>query len=140
RQTYGSISCSIRGAYQSRSSPYSDFYTFQSWPNVYSTFWVHVWSMPKLDYGASGSAVRNQIYATPSSVMQTYLAPPYDIDGWRLDAVQYLDADGHDGSDATNHQIMREMRKAVLSVNPNAEILGEYWGTPPHGSTTAGSG
>ncbi|HWG00110.1 MAG TPA: alpha amylase N-terminal ig-like domain-containing protein [Steroidobacteraceae bacterium] len=127
RQTYGSISCSIRGAYQSRSSPYSDFYTFQSWPNVYSTFWVHVWSMPKLDYGASGSAVRNQIYATPSSVMQTYLAPPYDIDGWRLDAVQYLDADGHDGSDATNHQIMREMRKAVLSVNPNAEILGEYW-------------
>jgi alpha-glucosidase len=128
RDTYDSVACSAPGAYQSRSSPYYRFYTFQSWPNGYSTFANAVWSMPKLDYGASGSAVRNQIYGTAASVMQTYLSPPYRIDGWRLDVAQGLDADGHDGSDAMNHQIMREMRKAVLSVNPNAEILGEYWG------------
>jgi alpha-glucosidase len=128
RETYDSVACSTPGAYQSRSSPYYRFYTFQSWPNVYSTFATAVWSMPKLNYGARGSAVRNQIYGTTASVMQTYLLPPYRIDGWRLDVAQGLDADGHDGSDAMNHQIMREMRKAVLSVNPNAEILGEYWG------------
>jgi alpha-glucosidase len=60
--------------------------------------------------------------------MQTYLKSPYGIDGWRLDAAQYIDAGGSYGSDATNHQIMQEMRTAVKSVNPNAEILGEYWG------------
>ena len=127
RQTYDSISCPQPGAYQSRSSRYYDYYTFQSWPKSYSTFAMSVPSMPKLNYGASGSAVRNQIYGAKTSVIQTYLRAPYGIDGWRLDVAQSLDAGGKDGSDPTNHEIMRELRAAVLSVNPNAEILGEYW-------------
>jgi alpha-glucosidase len=133
RQTYGTFTCSVKGAYQSQSSPYYHWYTFQSWPRRYSMFFG-VTSMPKLDYGASGSQVRDQIYATPSSVVQTYLRPPYGIDGWRLDSAQMLDAGGASsrdamgGGDATNHQIMRELRVAVKSVNPDAEILGEYWG------------
>lgn len=130
KETYGSLTCSVAGAYQSRSSPYYSWYTFQSWPNRYSSFMDSVPTMPKLNYGASGSPVREQIYAGANSVVQTYLEPPYDIDGWRLDSAQMLDADGHGGSDATNHQIMRQLRTAVLSVNPNAEILGEYWGDP----------
>ncbi|WP_329741990.1 glycoside hydrolase family 13 protein [Dyella sp. A6] len=118
---------STNGAYESQSSPWYSYYTFQQWPDSYSTFFG-IGSMPKLDYGTTGSAVREQIYGSSTSVMQTYLKSPYGIDGWRLDAAQYLDADGNNGSDATNHQIMQEMRSAVLSVNPNAEILGEYWG------------
>lgn len=129
KETYGSLTCSQPGAYQAQSSPYYSYYTFQSWPNTYSTFFG-IPSMPKLDYGASGSAVRCQIYACSNSVVQTYLLPPYAIDGWRLDAAQYLDAGGNNGSDATNHQIMQELRTAVASINPNAEILGEYWGDP----------
>lgn len=128
RQRYDSIHCAAPGAYQSQSSPYYRYYTFQAWPSRYSTFAMSVPSMPKLDYGASGSAVRNQIYGTRHSVMQTYLRAPYRIDGWRLDVAQSLDAGGRDGSDPTNHRIMKEMRKAVLSANPNAEILGEFWG------------
>ncbi len=127
KYTYWTESCSVVGAYQSQSSPYYDYYTFQSWPGSYSTFFG-ISSMPKLNYGASGSAVRNQIYGSSTSVMQTYLRSPYDIDGWRLDAAQYIDANGNNGSDATNHQIMQQLRTAVTSVNPNAEILGEYWG------------
>jgi alpha-glucosidase len=128
KQSYDSISCSTPGAYQSRSSPYYGYYTFQSWPNAYSTFAGNVPSMPKLNYGARGSAVREQIYAARTSVIQTYLRAPYRIDGWRLDVAQSLDADGRDGSDSTNHEIMRELRTAVMSVNPDAEILGEFWG------------
>ena len=127
KQLYDGTTCSQPGAYQSQSSPYYSWYTFQSWPNTYSSF-SGFGGMPKLDYGASGSAVRNQIYGSSTSVMQTYLKSPYAIDGWRLDVAQSLDADGNSGSDSTNHQIMREMRSAVLSVNPDAEILGEYWG------------
>ena len=118
---------SITGAYESQSSPTYGYYTFQSWPNTYSAFFGFS-SMPKLDYGASGSAVRNAIYGSSTSVVQTYLKSPYSIDGWRLDAAQYLDAGGNNGSDATNHQIMAELRTAVKSVNPNADILGEFWG------------
>ena len=126
KEAYGYISCSSAGAYRSRSSTYFGFYTFRHWPDVYASFFGFG-GMPRLDYGAHGSAVRNQIYGTASSIMQTYLSPPYDIDGWRLDVAQSLDAHGNEGSDATNHEIMREMRAAVLSVNPGAEILGEYW-------------
>jgi alpha-glucosidase len=126
RSTYDGFRCSVTGAYQSQSSPYYGWYTFQSWPNAYSSFGGYS-GMPKLDYGASGSAVRQQVYGGPGSIVQTYLEPPYGIDGWRLDSAQLLDAAGGGGSDATNHQIMRELRAAVLAVNPNAEILGEYW-------------
>ena len=82
--------------------------------------------MPKLDYGVNGSAVRNQIYGSSSSVMKTYLSSPYSIDGWRLDFAQALDSGGNGGSDATNHQIAQGMRSAVKSVNSNADILGEF--------------
>ncbi len=126
-QSYGTKRCRKPGADVSQASPYYSYYTFQHWPDSYSAFFGFP-SMPKLDYGASGSATRNQIYGSYNSVMQTYLAPPYGIDGWRLDAAQYIDAGGNNGSDATNHQIMQEMRTAVLAANPNAEILGEFWG------------
>jgi alpha-glucosidase len=135
KYTYWNETCNVIGAYQSQSSPYSDYYTFQSWPTEYSDFLGvcgtsngGICSMPKLNYGASGSPVREQIYGSSSSVMQTYLEAPYSIDGWRLDSAQYIDANGNGGSDATNHQIMQQMRAAVTAINPNAEILGEYWG------------
>jgi alpha-glucosidase len=129
RATYGTFTCSVTGAYQSQSSPYYDWYTFQAWPDRYSSFFGYG-GMPKIDYGASGSAVRQQIYGSPTSVVQTYLKAPYGIDGWRLDTAQMLDAGGNSGSDATNHQIMQELRAAVKSVNPDAEVLGEYWDDP----------
>ncbi|MHB1540482.1 MAG: glycoside hydrolase family 13 protein [Steroidobacteraceae bacterium] len=135
KYTYWNESCNVVGAYQSQSSSYYDYYTFPSWPTEYSDFLgvcgtssSGICSMPKLNYGATGSPVREQIYGSPSSVMQTYLKAPYGIDGWRLDSAQYIDANGNSGSDATNHQIMQQMRTAVTSIDPNAEILGEYWG------------
>ncbi len=127
RYAYWKQKCKTAGAFQSQSSPYYDYYTFQSWPTLYSTFFG-ISSMPKLDYGASGSAVRMQIYGRRRSVVQRYLREPYRIDGWRLDSAQYIDASGNYGSDTTNHQIMQRLRTAITSVNPKAEILGEYWG------------
>lgn len=115
------------GAYESQQSAWYGYYDFQQWPGTYSSF-LGFDTLPKLDYGASGSAVRNAIYGSSSSVVKTYLSAPYGIDGWRLDAAQYIDAGGNNGSDATNHQILAELRTAVKSVNPNADILGEYFG------------
>jgi alpha-glucosidase len=117
----------VTGAYQSQSSPYYPYYTFQSWPNSYSSFLDQTPTMPKLDYGASGSALRTAVYGASSSVAQEWIRN-YGIDGWRLDAAQYLDAGGSQGSDATNHQIWSEFRSAVKGANPGALMYGEYWG------------
>jgi alpha-glucosidase len=118
---------STQGAYESQQSAWYGYYNFQQWPGTYSSF-LGFDTLPKLNYGASGSAVRNAIYGSSTSVVKTYLSAPYGIDGWRLDAAQYIDAGGNNGSDATNHQIMAELRSAVKSINPNADILGEYFG------------
>ncbi|MGN6384133.1 MAG: glycoside hydrolase family 13 protein, partial [Dyella sp.] len=118
---------SSAGAYESQQSVWYGYYDFQQWPGTYSSF-LGFDTLPKLDYGASGSAVRNAIYGSSTSVVKTYLSAPYGIDGWRLDAAQYIDAGGNNGSDTTNHQILAELRTAVKSVNPNADILGEYFG------------
>ncbi len=127
RSTYWKEKCRVVGAFQSTSSPYYDYYTFEGWPTQYASFFG-ISSMPKLNYGATGSPVRMQIYGRRRSVVQNYLREPYRIDGWRLDSAQYMDAGANYGSDATNHQIMRQLRAAITAVNPNAEILGEYWG------------
>ncbi len=119
----------VVGAEQSRSSAYYNWYTFYRWPNDYADFYG-VTTMPKLNYGVSGSPVRQEIYASPSSVAQTYLKAPYNVDGWRLDYSQALDANGNGGSDDVNHQIWREFRTAVKGVKPNAVIFGEQWGDP----------
>ncbi len=116
----------IVGAYQSQSSPYYRYYTFQQWPDQYASF-LGLSSLPKLDYGSSGSPVRQAIYTSPNSVAQYWLRN-YSVDGWRLDAPQYADAGGSGGSDPANHQIWQEFRQAVKGVDPNALIFGEYWG------------
>jgi alpha-glucosidase len=115
------------GAYESQSSQWYNYYTFYTWPNSYATF-LGFSSLPKLNYGNSGSAVRGVIYNNSNSVAKTYLNSPYSIDGWRLDAAQYVDANGNNGSDSTNYQIWSEFRNAVKGVNANAAIIGEYWG------------
>ncbi|HLI71586.1 MAG TPA: alpha-amylase family glycosyl hydrolase [Ktedonobacteraceae bacterium] len=113
-------------AQASQSSPYYPYYDFQDWPSTYTDFLGYN-TLPKLDYGNSGSAVRETMYGNASSVAQSWLLND-GIDGWRLDSAQYLDAGGNNGSDITNHQIWSEFRTAIKGVNPNALILGEYWG------------
>jgi alpha-glucosidase len=112
------------GAYQSKNSVYSNYYTFFNWPNKFATF-LDAHSLPKLNYGSQ--SVKDEIYAKPDSIALRYLKPPFNIDGWRLDAPQYVDANGNQGSDETNHSVWREFRQATKSCKPDAAILGEYW-------------
>ncbi|WP_020575008.1 alpha-amylase family glycosyl hydrolase [Actinopolymorpha alba] len=123
----GNVWPSVTGAYESQASPTYSWYTFQSWPNSYSSFFNTTPSMPKFDFGSAGSAVRQAMYGSTGSVAQKWLRQ-YGIDGWRLDAAQYADAGGGNGSNATNHQIWSEFRAAVKGANPYALVFGEYWG------------
>ncbi len=117
----------VTGAYESQTSPYSSYYAFTAWPNQYASFLGNHPTMPKVNFGASGSAARNAIYGSTTSVAQKWIRQ-YGVDGWRLDAPQYADAGTGQGNNATNHQIWTEFRTAVTSAKSDALILGEYWG------------
>lgn len=74
---YGSFSTT--GAYQSQSSPYYGWYTFQHWPDQYSSYFG-IDTLPELN---ESDAVKNFIFRDANSVAQYWLAQ--GADGWRLD-------------------------------------------------------
>lgn len=112
------------GVYESQTSQWYPYYTFNVWPDDYVAWWGYP-TLPKLNYSAS--ALRDDIYRSASSVAKTWLSSPYYIDGWRLDVANEV---GNDGTNADNHNIWKEFRSNVKGVNSNALIIGEYWGIP----------
>ena len=107
------------GAYQDVSSPYREFFRFTDEKPGYEAWW-DVETLPKLNYENS-----RKLWDTIFSAVQKWLAPPYCIDGWRLDVAADL---GH--SLDLNHAFWREFREKVKSVNPQAIIIAEHYGDP----------
>lgn len=111
------------GAYESKDSPYHDFFGFfeDSWPDnkSYDGWWSHD-TLPKLNYEAS-----EKLYKYIMGIGKKWVSPPYNCDGWRLDVAADL---GH--SEEFNHKFWRDFRDAVKSANPNAIILAEHYGNP----------
>ena len=113
----------------SQTSGFSDRYIFLNWPGTYCD-WSGVTSMPKLNYGSA--SLRDDLYRRADSVMQTYLKPPYNADGWRYDVADNLvtistepTAGSCWGTD--DHAIWQEIRPYVKGVNSEALMLGEQW-------------
>jgi glycosidase len=67
------------GAYQSQSSPYYTWYTFQRWPDQYSSYFG-IDTLPQL---SEIDAVKSFIYRDANSIAQYWLN--MGADGWRLD-------------------------------------------------------
>ncbi|MBQ5426621.1 MAG: glycoside hydrolase family 13 protein [Pseudobutyrivibrio sp.] len=111
------------GAYESKDSPYHDFFWFyeDSWPDnkSYDGWWSHD-TLPKLNYEAS-----EKLYNYILDIGKKWVSPPYNCDGWRLDVAADL---GH--SEEFNHKFWHDFRDAVKSANPNAIILAEHYGNP----------
>ena len=110
------------GAFVSADSPYRSFFKFEEqdkWPynKSYEGWWGHN-TLPKLNYEDS-----KQLEDYILSVGQKWVAPPYNIDGWRLDVAADL---GH--SPEYNHKFWRKFREKIKEINPNAIILAEHYG------------
>lgn len=110
-----------KGAYVSADSPYREFFDFQreAWPYNphYAGWWDHA-TLPKLNYEGS-EELCNYILR----VAKKWIAPPYKIDGWRLDVAADL---GH--SEEFNHKFWQRFRETVKEANPEALILAEHYG------------
>lgn len=114
------------GAYESRESPYHDYFAFsedreEAWPDnrSYDGWWNND-TLPKLNYEASEELEKKVL-----EIAGKWLRPPYSADGWRLDVAADL---GH--SQFYNHLFWSRFRSAVKAENPDAFILAEHYGDP----------
>lgn len=111
-----------KGAYVDENSPYHTFYHFHhmdEWPynSSYDGWWSND-TLPKLNYESS-PLLEDYII----EIGKKWVAPPYCVDGWRLDVAADL---GH--SAEYNHHFWKRFRKAVKEVNPDVMIYAEHYG------------
>ena len=105
-------------AYGNPKSPNRGFFRFEE-GEKYECWW-DVETMPKLCYEQS-QRLCEEIY----HIAEKWAAPPYSIDGWRLDVAADL---GH--SPVFNHLFWKEFRRRVKAVNPEILIVAEHYGDP----------
>jgi alpha-glucosidase len=112
------------GAYNTPSSPYREYFTFYDKKNDYHA-WLGVKTLPKLNY--KSDRLRQEIYKSPSSIMNFWLRPPYNIDGWRLDVANMI---GRQDDFQGFKEIYREMRKSCKDTKEDSYIMGEHFFDP----------
>ncbi len=97
------------GAYESRESPFRDWFRFASWPDGY-TRWYGVDTLPQL----TEVAPVKQFFFGPGGIARAWLER--GAAGWRLDAMEQK-----------GHAFWRELRTAIKAAHPDAALLGEFW-------------
>lgn len=111
------------GAFRDKKSPYVEYFHFKEdkWPNNTSyDGWWGMNTLPKLNHGHS-----KELYQDILRIAKKWVAPPYNVDGWRLDVAADLGE-----NEAFNHQFWTDFREAVKTANPDALILAEHYGDP----------
>lgn len=97
------------GAYQSPDSPYYDWYTFTSYPDVYDCWWG-VTVVPTVKRNCSAF---QKFIAGKGGVIEKWTS--MGVKGWRLDVADELSSD-----------FIEEIRKKVKSMGDIA-LIGEVW-------------
>lgn len=96
------------GAYNSKNSPYYDWFTFQEYPNEYTSWWgINV--LPTINK----NSIEFEDFIT-NKVIPYYFS--LGVKGVRLDVVDELPS-----------RFTKKIRKAVKKANPNAVVIGEVW-------------
>lgn len=103
--TYDSL-----GAYQSKSSPYYDWYYFKKFPDEYACWWGCD-NVP--DLNKSNKDYRALVFGK-NGVVEKW--QKLGADGWRLDVVDELPID-----------FVNLLIKKIKSVNKDAFVIGEVW-------------
>ncbi|MCL2030054.1 MAG: glycoside hydrolase family 13 protein [Oscillospiraceae bacterium] len=104
------------GAYQSESSPYSEWFEFQEWPEKYSSWWG-IYTLPQVN--ESCPSYREFINSGDGSVVRKWLR--LGAAGWRLDVADELPG-----------PFIEELRCAVREECPDGVVIGEVWEDASH--------
>ena len=98
------------GAYQSKDSPYYTWYSFQDFPDKYSSWWG-IDILPEVN---ETSPEYQEFIFGKDGVLKKWLS--FGIGGYRLDV-----------ADELPDFFLKGLRKSVKESNPNAIIIGEVW-------------
>ena len=96
------------GAYQSKKSPYAEWYKFHDFPEVYESWWG-VKVLPRVD----SSNPEYQDFITHLVVPQWMRE---GIAGWRLDV-----------ADELSDEFLYKFRESVRECDPDGVVIGEVW-------------
>lgn len=99
------------GAYQSKQSPYYDWYRFSDYPDEYESWWG-IDTLPQIE--ESSDAYQDFILRDSDAVVKKWIKN--GAYGWRLDVVDELP-----------DFFVEILRKEVKSEKPDAVIIGEVW-------------
>ncbi len=98
------------GAYQSKSSPYYDWYSFSAFPDKYSCWWgINI--LPQVD---ELNPTYLDFITGKGGVIEKYTS--LGVSAWRLDV-----------ADELPDEFISRLCSAVKRVNPKALVLGEVW-------------
>jgi len=99
------------GAYQSKESPYYDWYSFSEYPDKYDCWW----GMTTLPHTNENSkSFQEYLLTSENSVVKKWIK--LGASGWRLDVVDELPG-----------FFVKKLRRAVKSADNDAVIIGEVW-------------
>lgn len=99
------------GAYQSQNSPYYNWYSFDEWPNKYSSWWG-IYTLPQVN--EKNEQYRNFIINSDDSVINHWIKA--GAAGWRLDVADELPDD-----------FISAMSSTAKKQKPSAVMIGEVW-------------
>ena len=98
------------GAYQSKQSPYYDWYSFINYPTLYEAWWG-IDTLPAINDNSKSFI---EFLTGKDGVLQHYVK--MGIGGWRFDVIDEIPPD-----------IVDKIRESVKSVNKDAIMIGEVW-------------
>ncbi len=84
--------------------------------------WQDVKTLPQLNY--SSEKLREYMYRGEHSVMKKYLAPPFNIDGWRLDVSPEV---GRNGKIQLCRELWKDINKELKHFKKALYLVGEDW-------------
>jgi len=99
------------GAAQSPDSPYSDWFTFTHWPDLYDCWWG-IATLPAVN--KSSSSYVSYIIDDKNSIVRRWLRA--GADGWRLDV-----------ADELPDEFVARLHRAAREEKSDAVIIGEVW-------------
>ncbi|MBR3872630.1 MAG: glycoside hydrolase family 13 protein [Clostridia bacterium] len=98
------------GAYQSKESPYADWFSFEEFPTKYNTWWGF-YTLPAVN---KDNPVYREYLLGDEGILPRWIKR--GACGWRLDVVDELPMD-----------MVCQMRTSVKKADPDSVLLGEVW-------------
>lgn len=99
-----------KGAYQTKTSDYFNWYKFEKWPDKYSAWWDFP-TLPEVDEENDDYI---EFIAGKKGILRKWLKA--GAKGWRLDV-----------ADELPDKFLDATRRAIKEENPDAILLGEVW-------------